>query len=51
MDSLVEPLGALLVIAIPLGLAYILVELQSRSKDQRERKSIFKRRCVKHRAR
>ena len=48
MDSLVEPLAALLAIVVPLWFAYLLVGLHARSKGQGKRKSFFRRRCVKH---
>lgn len=48
MDSLLEPLAALLVIVVPLWVAYLLVGLQSRSKCQGKRKCLVRRRCVKH---
>jgi hypothetical protein len=51
MDSLLEPLAALLVILIPLGLAYFLVGLESRSKGKGKRKGLFKRRCAEPPAR
>lgn len=51
MDNLLEPLAALLVIVIPLWLAYILVRMQSRTNAEGRRRSLFKRRCAEPPAR